>query len=97
MNFYLIFEIYMKVCVFRKKRQVDSLNISEVFDADKYTYLNAKKQLFQNNLREWPHSQVPNLAKICMADLLSKFLINPRQIESENMPLNKIENLRTAC
>ena len=78
-----------------KKDQLDSLNISDVFDAKKYSSLNVKKQLFQNNLQEWAHSRVPNTAQISLAVLFSKFSINPRQSELEKMSLNHIENLRS--
>ena len=61
----------MKFCVLGKKGQLDSLNIFEVSHAEKYSYLNAKKQLFQKNLREWAESRVPNTAQICMPELLS--------------------------
>ena len=81
----------------KKKDWLDSLNISEVLDSEKFSYLNVKKQLLHNNLRQWAHSRVPNTAQIYMAALLSYFSINPRQIESENMPVNEIENLRTFC
>ena len=43
-----------------KKDQLHILNISEVIDSKKRSYLNAKKQLFQNNLQQWTHSRVPN-------------------------------------
>ena len=88
----MIFSLFGK-----KKDWLDSLNISEVLDSEKFSYLNVKKQLLHNNLREWAHSRVPNTAQIYMAALLSYFSINPRQIESENMPVNEIENLRTFC
>ena len=78
-----------------EKDQLHSLNISEVIDCEKYSYLNVKRQLFQNNLRETAHSQVPNTAQISMAALLSQFCITPRQTELKNMPLNQIENLGT--
>ena len=55
----------------QKQDQFDSLNISEVIDSKKCSYFNVKKQLFQNNVREWTHSQVPNTSKICVAALLS--------------------------
>ena len=80
---------------FEKKTWLHSLIISEVTDCEKYSYLNAKRQLFQNNLRETAHSQVPNTAQISMAALFSQFCITPRQIELKNMPLNQIENLGT--
>ena len=80
-----------------KEDQLDSLIISQVIDSEKYSYLNAKKQLFQNNLLEWAHSFVPNTAQVCMAVLLCKFSINPRQIELENMSQNHIKNRWTVC
>ena len=78
-----------------KKDQLDSLNISDVFDAKKYSSLNVKKQIFQNNLQDWAHSRIPNTAQISLAVLFSKFSINPRQSELEKMSLNHIENLRS--
>ena len=56
---------------FKEEDQLHSLNISEVIDSDKCSYLNAKKQLFQNTLLEWTCSRVPNPAQILMAALLS--------------------------
>ena len=79
----------------QKKHQLDSLNISEVIDSEKYSYWNAKKQLFQNNLWESAHSRIPNTTQICIAALLSEFSINPRQIDVETIALNEIENLKT--
>ena len=58
-----------------KQDQLDSLNSSEVIDSEKCSYFNLKKQLLQNKLREWPHWRVPNTAEICMALLLSEFLL----------------------
>ena len=54
-----------------KKDQLDSLNISEVIDSEKCYYSSPKKQLFQNTLREWTCSWVPDTAQISMAALLS--------------------------
>ena len=60
----------MKFSLFRKKDQLDSLIIFEVIDSEKYSYLNAKEQLFQNNLRECAHSLVPNTLQVCLEQLL---------------------------
>ena len=40
-------------------------------DTEKRSYLNAKKQLFQNNIQQWAHSRVQNTAQIGMGALLS--------------------------
>ena len=53
-----------------KKYQLHSLNISEVIDSEKCFFLNVKKQLFQNNLRESKCSRVPNTAEILLVTLL---------------------------
>ena len=47
-----------------KQDQLDSLNISEVIDSAKRSYLNVKQQLLQNNFRERANSRVPNAAEI---------------------------------
>ena len=78
-----------------KKDHFDRLNISEFFHSEKCSYLNAKKQLFQNTLWQWTCSRVPNTAQICMAVLLSHFSIDPWQIDFKNMSLNQMENLQT--
>ena len=36
----------MKFCLFKKKDNFHSLNISEVIDSEKCSYLNAKNELF---------------------------------------------------
>ena len=71
-----------------KKEQLHTLNISEVIHSEKCSYLSAKKQLFQNTLRESTCSHVPSTAKIFMAALLLAFLINRRQIQLGNMSLD---------
>ena len=60
-----------KFVYLQKNHQLDSLNISEVIDSEKCSYLNAKKQLFQKTIRDSPSWRVPNTAQICMAVLLS--------------------------
>ena len=55
----------------QKKDHLDSLNISQVIDSEKCSYLNAKKQLFQNIPPQWTCSRVPNTAQVCMTALLS--------------------------
>ena len=69
-----IFILFLKptrklVCL-EKNDQLDSLNISEVIDSEKSSYLNAKKQLFQKILYDWPCWRVPNTVQIYMAVLL---------------------------
>ena len=54
-----------------------------------------QKQLFPNTLCESTCLRVSNTAQIIMTAFLSTFLINPRQIELENMSLDQIENFRT--
>ena len=53
-----------------KKYQLHNLNISEVIDSEKCSYLNVKKQLFQNTLRESKCLHVPNTAEILLVTLL---------------------------
>ena len=53
-----------------KYHELHNFNISEAIDPEKCSYFNAKKQLFQNTLREWTCSRVPNTAQILMAALL---------------------------
>ena len=76
---------------------LDSLTIFEVTDSKICAYLNAKKLLFQNTLRESTCSRVPNTTEICTGAPLSEFSIIPRQIELENISLNNIQNVRTVC
>ena len=71
----------MKFSLFRKKHQFHRLNISEVIHSKKFSYFNAKKQLFQNTFREWTWTRVPNTAQILLAALLLQFSNNPKQIE----------------
>ena len=78
-----------------KNYRLHSINISEVLHSEKYSYLNAKKQLFQNTLQEWTCSRVPNTAQMFIGALFSYFFINTTQIELENMSLNQTENLRS--
>ena len=80
-----------------KEDQLHSLNISKVIDSKKCSYMDAKKQLFQNTLREWTCSRVPNTVQILMAPLLLWFFVNPKKVEFQNMSLNQIEGLRTVC
>ena len=54
-----------------KKDQLDSLNSFEVIYFKKWTYLNAKKLLFQNTLQESTRSRAPNTAEVCTTALLS--------------------------
>ena len=67
--------MYMKLCLFRKKDQLHSLIIFEVIRSEKYSYFNLQKQLFQNNLQEWVHSQVPNTAKAAWQEFYHNFLL----------------------
>ena len=71
----------MKFSTFKKKDVLDRSNICEVIDFKKCAYLNGKKLLFYNTLRESTSSGVPNTAQICAASLLSEISINLRQNE----------------
>ena len=75
---------------FQKKDQLHSFNISEVIDSEKCGYLNARKLLFQNTLRESTRSRVKNTAEINMAALLSQISINLKHVEFENISVNQI-------
>ena len=75
---------------FQKNDQVHSSNIYEVIKSEQCGDLNAPKILFQNILPESTCSCVPNTSEICTAPLLSKFPINDRQIELENISVNQI-------
>ena len=66
---------------FQKKDQLLSLNISEVIHSKKCGYLNARKLLFQNTLRESTCSRDANTAVISTVPLLSYFSINPAEID----------------
>ena len=68
LHFWNLDEIFIYL---ENKDQLDSVNISEVMDSAKCSYLNAKKELFQNTFRDWTCSRFPNTAKISMAELLS--------------------------
>ena len=48
--FILFLKSTRKLVCLEKNDQLDSLNISEVIDSEKSSYLNAKKQLFQKIL-----------------------------------------------
>ena len=75
---------------FEKKGQVYNLDISEVIDAEKYGYLNARKFLFKNTLRESRCSRVLNIGETTMGALLSQFFIDPRHTEFENISVSEI-------
>ena len=81
---------------FERKDQLYNLNISEIIDCEKYGYLNARKLLFQNTLRESTCSRVLNTADTSMVALSSELSIYPRDIELENISVSKIWNARTA-
>ena len=63
--------MYMKFCLIRKKDHLHNVNISEVIDFEKCSYLNVKKQMFQDTLRRWTCSRIPNTAQDWMAAFLS--------------------------
>ena len=73
-----------------KKDQVDSLNISEVTDSEKFGYLNAGKVLFQNTLRGSTCSLVLKTADTTMVMVLSELSIDPRHTELENISVSEI-------
>ena len=75
---------------FFKKDQLYNLNISDVIHSEKYGYLNARKLLFQNNLRESTCSRVLNSADTIMAALLSEISIDPTHIELGEISVNEI-------
>ena len=75
---------------FFKKDQLYNLNISDVIHSEKYGYLNARKLLFQNNLRESTCSRVLNSADTTMAALLSEISIDPTHIELGEISVNEI-------
>ena len=73
----------------KKKTQLYSLNISEVIDSEKCGYLNARKLLFSNILRESTSWRVLTTAKITMAALSSKISINITRMELENISVSQ--------
>ena len=74
----------------QKKDQLDSLNISEVIESEKYVYLNDRKLLFQNTLQKSTCSRVLNTAATTMAALLSELSIDPRHFELGNISVSGI-------
>ena len=92
---YCKFTIYTEFCSFWKKGQLYSLNSWEVTDSEKCGFLNARKLLFQNTLPQSKCSGERNTAEIFLAAPLSKFSINWRQIELENISDSPMRNLRT--
>ena len=75
---------------FEKKDQLYSLNISQVSDSWKCGYLNARKLLFQNTLRELTWSRVLKTADTTMAALLVELSIDPTSIELEKVSVSEI-------
>ena len=75
---------------FEKKGELYSLNSWEVIDSKKRRWLNARKLLFQNTLPESKCSPDGNTAEISLAGPLSKFSINLRQIQGENISVSPI-------
>ena len=53
---------------FEKKFKVYSLNSWEVIGSEKCACLNARKQMFQNTLRQWNCSRETNTIEICLAE-----------------------------
>ena len=74
----------------QKKDKLDSLNILEVTDSEKFYCLNARKILFVNTLRVSTRSLVLNTADTTMAILLSELSIDPRHTELENISVSDI-------
>ena len=66
-----------------------------MINSEKYGYLNARKLLFQNTLRESTSSRVLNTSERTMGALLSELSIDPRHIDLENMSLSEIWRVRT--
>ena len=93
-NFIAFSESPQNFVHFEKKAQVCKLNISEVIDSEKYGYLNARKLLFQNTLRESMCSRPLNTAETTTAALLLELSIDPRNIELENISVREFWNVR---
>ena len=74
---------------FEKKNHLYKLNILEVIHSEKYGYLNARKLLFQNTLRESMCSRPLNTAETTTAALLLELSIDPRNIELENISVRE--------
>ena len=94
-NFYCIFAICTNFVPFEKKDQLYSLIISELIDSENCGYLNARRLLFYNTLRQSTCSLVLNSTERTMAVLLSQFSIDARHIELENISVSQISNVRT--
>ena len=75
---------------FGKKDQLYSLNISVVTESENCGYLNARKLLFQNILRESTCSRVLSTADTAMPAILSEVPIDSERIELENISVNEI-------
>ena len=70
---------------FEKKYQLDSSIITEVSDSGECGYLNARKLLFQNTVREPTCSRLLNTADTNMEALLLELSIDSTQIELEKI------------
>ena len=80
---------------FEKKGQVYHSNISEVIDSEKYGYLNTRKLLFQNTLRESTCSRILNTADTSMGAILSERSFDPTHIEFGEIFVRENLNRRT--
>ena len=74
----------------RKKDQLYSLKIWQVTDSEKCGYLNARKLLFQNNLRESTCSRVLKNVDTTVAALLSELSIDRAHIELGEISVSQI-------
>ena len=75
---------------FEQKDQLYSLNILEVSDSEKCGYLNPRKPLFRNTLRESTCSRVLNTADTTMEALLSELSIHLTHIELKKVSVSEI-------
>ena len=80
---------------FENKDQLYSLNILEVSDSEKCGYMNARKPLFQNNIRESTCSRVLDTADTTMAALLLKLSIDSTHIQLEKVSVSEIKIFKT--
>ena len=78
-------DLHKVLSILKKKNHLYKLNISEVIHSEKYGYLNDRKLLFQNTLRESMCSRPLNTAETTMAALLVELSVDPRNIELENI------------
>ena len=92
-NVDFVFQSYMKDKAFWKKVQVRTLNICEVIGFEECGYLNARKFLFQNTLRQSMCEWVPNTAETSRRHFYPNFLLISNKLTPKTSLLVRSEIL----